>query len=435
MRDTYLNHYNALEGHRFGLFWNGNYPAIFLRDLDLIKKVQVGDFDHFTDLAFIPPEYLRKVGNVFGIADMTGEPWKKMKRMVTPPFSAPRLKKTVPAMNACAEKLGDHLKANAKNEFVDAADFTRKFYFSNIASVVFGTDIDCYGATESDFEKHGKNLISLTRFVMLDMFPSVAATLKLRILNPEPEKFFLNMCKRIVQQRKNSKLEYKDVLGTLINVAKENPDMTEEMMTQTCVQFFTDGYESVAQAMSVLIYQLTLHPEVQERIQDEIDGVFENKNEAEQIDQKDLNDMPYLDQVLSEGLRLGCFPFTARACTKDWKIPGHNFVIPKDMKVLIPIVGLHYEPKYWKEPRKFDPERFSSENRGKIDSATFQPFGFGPRACLGQSLIRMESKIMLIQLLRNFSLKPYGHMPQEMVWDNDTFIGAKSVKLKLISRF
>ena len=80
--------------------------------------------------------------------------------------------------------------------------------------------------------------------------------------------------------------------------------------------------------------------------------------------------------------------------------------------------GLHFDEKYWEEPYKFDPERFNSENKGKINGGVYQPFGFGPRsylstfllrfislnirACLGQNLAKMETKIMLTQLLRNF---------------------------------
>ena len=140
-------------------------------------------------------------------------------------------------------------------------------------------------------------------------------------------------------------------------------------------------------------------------------------------------------KVLSEGLRVGAVPFTVRVCTKPWRIPDDGFVIPKDMKVFIPTVrlnvflktllsnyymkpGLHYDEKYWAEPYKFDPERFNSENKGKINGAVYQPFGYGPRsnlstillrfishdirACLGQNLLKMETKIMLTQLLRNF---------------------------------
>ena len=85
-------------------------------------------------------------------------------------------------------------------------------------------------------------------------------------------------------------------------------------------------------------------------------------------------------------------------CTKDYPIPGDSFVIPKNTRVIIPCVsqisvapfllsdhplatqiGLHLDPAYWPEPNKFDPERFSSDNKGAIDPVTFQTFGGGPR--------------------------------------------------------
>merc|ERR550519_2858191 len=202
--DNMLNHWHALAGHRFGLYWDGRRPALFLKDLDLIKKVQVGDFDHFTDMGFHHPEYLEKV---FGIQDMQGEHWKKMKKMVTPSFSVPRLKKTVPSMNIAAEKLVDYLKTVEQLEFVNAVDFTRKFYMTTIASVAFGLDIDCYGEKESKFEKMGKNLMAIWRFVLVELFPSLAILLKIKVITPESEKFFANLCKRIVSERKTRKME------------------------------------------------------------------------------------------------------------------------------------------------------------------------------------------------------------------------------------
>eukprot|EP00091_Calanus_sinicus_P016809 TRINITY_DN3638_c0_g2_i1.p1 TRINITY_DN3638_c0_g2~~TRINITY_DN3638_c0_g2_i1.p1 ORF type:complete len:355 (+),score=63.72 TRINITY_DN3638_c0_g2_i1:169-1233(+) len=265
LNTNYMNHWNALEGHRFGIYWDGNRPAIFLRDLDLIKKVQVVDFDHFTDLGFQYADYLAKVGNVFGLADMTGEPWKKVRRLVNPPFSVPRLKKTVPLMNAAAKKLKNHLLAIEKNEVVDAAVFSRKFFMNNIASVVFGMDIDCYGTSESEFEKQGNNLVNLSNFIVVDLFPKIAGLLKLKIINSDTEKFFSNLCKEIVRQRRNSKVEVKDVLSNLIAVSDENSDMIEELMYKTLVQFFTDGYETAAAAMSVVMHHLSFHPDVQEK--------------------------------------------------------------------------------------------------------------------------------------------------------------------------
>jgi len=432
--DTYLNHYKALGDHRFGIFWEGNKPAIFLKDLDLIKKVQITDADSFLDLGFGDNWYNEKVGNVFGLASLTGEPWKKMKRLTTPPFSVPRLKKTVPAMNECGQKLRLYMEKHENDEFVDGLDFSRKFFMNTVASVVFGTDIDCYGEVESEFEKRGKGLISLSRFLMTKFMPGVAGTLNIKMIDPEAEKFFMGLCKQIVEQRKNAKQEVRDVLGNLIAVSQENPEMSADILYKTCLQFFTDGYESASQVISVLIHHLTFNQDVQEKIQDEIDAVFENKGDDAELEQEDLINLTYLDQVIAEGLRIGMIPNTARSCTKPWKVPGDNLVIPVGMHVIIPAGGLASDPKYWTDPLKFDPERFSAENRGKFDSIVYQPFGAGPRACIGQNLVKLEIKVMLIEMLRNYSLKPFGPLTEDREWDKDVFIGFKNVPMTLVRR-
>ena len=87
---------------RFGIFWAKNEATIFLRDLDLIKKVQITDSDHFTDLGFFAANI---EFNEFGLADLKGEAWRKMKRQLTPSFSIPRLKKNVTTMNEIGNKV------------------------------------------------------------------------------------------------------------------------------------------------------------------------------------------------------------------------------------------------------------------------------------------------------------------------------------------
>ena len=88
----------------------------------------------------------------------------------------------------------------------------------------------------------------------------------------------------------------------------------------------------------VLIYFLTMNPEVQSKLQDDIDDLFDSKRPGEAVSQDDVTGLKYLDQVVCEGQRLGCFPFTARLCTKNWAVPGSDFVIPADTRVVIPIV-------------------------------------------------------------------------------------------------
>ena len=117
----------------------------------------------------------------------------------------------------------------------------------------------------------------------------------------------------IVKRRGEHKLQYNDMLNNLIEVSKVNPDMTNEVMAKTCVQFLSDGYESAAmvgakvscilrsvilwQVMAVLVYYLVVYPEVQSRLQEEIDELFDGKDEGEDLTQDDITGMAYLDQV------------------------------------------------------------------------------------------------------------------------------------------
>ena len=143
----------------------------------------------------------------------------------------------------------------------------------------------------------------------------------------------------MIKQREAKNLQYNDILNNLIEVSKEHPEMTEEIMIKTCVQFFGDGYESAALIFGVLIYYLAVYPEVQEKLQEELDEIFDSKDEGEEITQDDINNMKYLEQVLLEGQRLAPLPNSGRTCTKDWQIPGDSFVVPKGTRVIIPIVG------------------------------------------------------------------------------------------------
>ena len=69
---------------------------------------------------------------------------------------------------------------------------------------------------------------------------------------------------------------------------------------------------------------------------------------------------------------------TDRVCTRDYEFDydGKKFTIEKGQICSIPILGLHRDPKYFPDPMKFDPERFSEENRKQIDPDTYMPFGW-----------------------------------------------------------
>ena len=127
--------------------------------------------------------------------------------------------------------------------------------------------------------------------------------------------YLQKLCKELIKQRENQNNNHKDILNNLIEVSKINPDMTEEILYKTFVQMFGDGYESASAVNNILlklypgsgwilfkvfgylVYQLVINPDVQAQLQEEIDFVFDGKEDGEDLSADDLTNMPYLEQV------------------------------------------------------------------------------------------------------------------------------------------
>ncbi|CAG2060740.1 unnamed protein product [Timema podura] len=104
-------------------------------------------------------------------------------------------------------------------------------------------------------------------------------------------------------------------------------------------------------------------------------------------------------------------PFLDRTVQVDYKIPGTNDILEKGTTVFIPIFGIHYDPKYYPNPEKFDPERFSAKNKNDIPKYAHLPFGEGPRNCIGMRFGLMQVKTGLIHLLSKFEVNRHKETP------------------------
>uniref|UniRef100_A0A8C6V9E8 Cytochrome P450 n=1 Tax=Neogobius melanostomus TaxID=47308 RepID=A0A8C6V9E8_9GOBI len=82
-----------------------------------------------------------------------------------------------------------------------------------------------------------------------------------------------------------------------------------------------------------------------------------------------------------------------------------GITIPKNMMVSVPFFALHRDPELWPEPEEFQPERFSKENRDKIQPYSYMPFGTGPRNCVGMKFAQAMVKVALVAVLQHYSFQ------------------------------
>uniref|UniRef100_A0A1E1X8Y0 Putative cytochrome n=1 Tax=Amblyomma aureolatum TaxID=187763 RepID=A0A1E1X8Y0_9ACAR len=163
--------------------------------------------------------------------------------------------------------------------------------------------------------------------------------------------------------------------------------------------FFVAGFETTGTAMSFLAYALAQHQEVQDRLRKEVLAVLE-RDGAFTYD--NVFGMKYLDQVISESLRYqpSVVGFITRTGAHDYT--HNNMTVPGGISILVPSYYMSHDATYWEEPEKFDPQRFAAENKSQIDPTVYQPFGQGPRNCIGMRFAQMEMKLTMAKTLAKY---------------------------------
>lgn len=161
------------------------------------------------------------------------------------------------------------------------------------------------------------------------------------------------------------------------------------------------GYETAANAMSHIMLLLAMHPEVQEKILDELKA--KNLTEEDMHRSDIVDNLEYLEMVMKETSRLlPPVPMVLREIVEDLEMePG--LVIPKGVVLIINFFGLHRRKDIWGEnSEKFDPERFSYENSKGRHPFAHIPFAFGSRVCIAARFSNIFLKIAIIKLVQNF---------------------------------
>ncbi|MFI6472789.1 cytochrome P450 [Streptomyces sp. NPDC050516] len=192
-----------------------------------------------------------------------------------------------------------------------------------------------------------------------------------------------------------------DLIGALVEAGERPARIRDTVMMSLLAAHHTTGV-----AVSWTLHLLGGHPEVADRVTDELERVLGDRAAPEYAD---LRRLTHLDMVLKESMRLyPPGPYGARETTEA--VVLGEYEIPAGATVFYPFWAVHMNPDYWPEPEKFVPERFTPQEVAKRPRLAYIPFGLGPRSCEGAGLAVVEAQLVLAVLLKRFRFRPVpGH--------------------------
>ncbi|XP_044728026.1 cytochrome P450 6k1-like [Chrysoperla carnea] len=428
--------YKKINGAYAGIYF-GLFPVLFVKDPEIIKDVLIKKFDHFQNRGVHFDEKHEPLSaHLFRIE---GEKWKTMRRKLTPAFSSGKLKWMTDIIFDCGNNLRSLLNDVCDGDNINFSIICHKYATDVIASVGFGYEANSLKDDQSVFYHFAsdiKSLNPLKKFVQQCVLfvPELLRLIPMRQQSKESEVFFLKTIDETVKYREENNKTRNDFMQLLINMKNQENEITMRELAAQAYVFYIAGLETSNHTLSYTLYYLAKYPEIQAKLLEEIDATFDTD---EKFTYENINGMMYLEMVLLESLRLRpTLSMLNRVCNKPYTIPNTSVTIDVGTKILISIIDLQTDPKYFPNPDKFDPERFSPANKSKIPSYCYMPFGEGPRKCIGERQGKFQTKIGLISILRDHSVHicSYTKEPSEWLPGALLTVPKDPIILKLVKR-
>lgn len=199
----------------------------------------------------------------------------------------------------------------------------------------------------------------------------------------------------LIAQRRASGSIGDDLLSTLVARSGLDDDAIRDQM----LTMFIAGHDTSTALLSWALDLLGSHPAAMRRVQQECDLAFVGGPPSLEM----LPRLAYLDAALDETLRL--YPpihVANRLARREVAIGGYR--IPAGTRVMLSIYLTHRDPKVWRDPGSFRPERFMTESKEERTPFSYLPFGGGPRNCIGAAFGKAESSLVLARLIQGFDL-------------------------------
>lgn len=334
----------------------------------------------------------------------------------------------------------DKARVGGGSHEIETHDVFARITADGISTTALGFKGDCVENKESKIYEIAdaveEDFTNPTTLTVTFMAPTLFKLLNWQIFRKSVHEFFETTVLSEIKRRQDGKINRSDVIQLLVQAkdgqlkmesgdaeelsyteakVKKLAEWSDEDLVAQALVLFLGGFETTATLMQVISYELTQNPDVQQTLIDEVDAVLEALG-GKTISYDQLNQMKFLEMVVNETLRKWpSFRATSRFCSRDYLLKddesGKSYKIPKGSILYLPMGDIQMDPKFFPNPEKFDPYRFSDENKGNIQSGTFMPFGYGPRICIGSRYALLEAKLLLFFIMTKFRLEKTNKTP------------------------
>jgi cytochrome P450 len=212
------------------------------------------------------------------------------------------------------------------------------------------------------------------------------------------------------RRAETSATPHDDLLAMLMEAENESGSMDDRQVRDEALTILLAGHETTANALTFALWLVAKHQDIQARMVETIREVCPNRlPEA-----ADFPRLKYLEMVFAESMRL--YPpawVVARTATQDYTMRNGTF-IPKNSALVVSQLVMHHDERWWPDPKRFDPERFSDTAKAGRPRFAYFPFGGGARFCIGEGFAWMEGVLMLAAVLQSWKLSLPPNAPEEL---------------------
>ncbi len=361
---------------------------------DYIEQLlATGYRDYIKHALFREPVMRRLLGQ--GLVTSEGEFWVRQRRLAQPAFHRERINAYADVMVAYTERL---LAEWRPGQECDAAAEMMRLTLQIVAKTLF--DVEIAGETD----EAGRSLRVLMEafqagWGVFGVLDNVLPTPN-RIRTERAIARLNRMVLDIIRRRRASGRDTGDLLSMLLTAQDDDgAGMSDRQLRDETTTFFFAGHETTALALSWTWYVLATHPEIEARFHAELDSVLAGRSAT-------LADLPRLqltERVVKESMRL--YPplwAIGRGAKVEVELGGHRF--PAGTQFTFAQWVLHRDPRWWKDPETFDPDRWLPERAAEVPRYAYFPFGAGPRGCIGNHFAMMEAVLVLATIGKRYRL-------------------------------